>query len=203
MYAQETSRGEAVPQERRDAAQNDKRILGHVVHCDGARATIAAFADTEDGTVTGLWTVGRMISINLGSARTVGLVYAIGKADLAWNQDEQNAIEVSVELVGEVRDREAPAAAGVRPRHHRLSAYRRRRAPHPRSRPAGGLRSRRPPLDHHRPAVAGRNDRGAHRHRRHAGAPLRDRRHDRRRQVDGRVAAACARRSRRGRTCAC
>ena len=108
MYAQENSRGEAVPQERRDAAQNDKRILGHVVRCDGARATIAAYADTEEGTVTGLWTVGRMISINLGGARTVGLVYAIGKADLAWNQGAQNAIEVSVELVGEVRDREAP-----------------------------------------------------------------------------------------------
>ena len=130
-----------------------------------------------------------MISINLGGARTVGLVYAIGKADLAWNQGEQNAIEVSVELVGEVRDREAPAAAGLRPRHHHLSAYRRHRAPHPHPRPAGGLRPRRPPLDHHRPAVAGRNDRGAHRHRRHAGAPLRDRRHHRRRQVDGRVAA--------------
>ncbi len=108
MYAHENSGGEAIPQERRDAAQNDKRILGHVVHCDGARATIAAFADEEDGTVTGLWTVGRMISINLGTARTVGLVYAIGKADLAWNQGEQNAIEVSVELIGEVRDREAP-----------------------------------------------------------------------------------------------
>lgn len=108
MYAEDTSRGEAVPQERRDAAQSDKRILGHVVQCDGARATIAAFADEEDGTVTGQWTVGRMISINLGSTRTVGLVYGIGKADLAWNQDARNAIEVSVELVGEVRDREAP-----------------------------------------------------------------------------------------------
>jgi DNA helicase HerA-like ATPase len=108
MYAHETSRGEAVPQERRDAAQSDARILGHVVQCDGARATIAAFADEEDGTVTGQWTVGRMISINLGSTRTVGLVYGIGKADLTWNQSARNAIEVSVELVGEVRDREAP-----------------------------------------------------------------------------------------------
>src|SRR5687768_8790523 len=109
MFASETSDGEATSQERRDAAQNDKRILGNVVRCDGARATIAAFADTEEGSVTGLWTVGRMISINLGGARTVGLVYAIGKADLAWDQSGQNAIEVSVELIGEVRDREPPA----------------------------------------------------------------------------------------------
>lgn len=109
MYAEQTSRGEAVSQERRDAAQSDKRILGHVVQCNGARATIAAFADEEDGTVTGQWTVGRMISINLGRTRTVGLVYSIGKADLSWNQGARNAIEVSVELVGEVRDREPPA----------------------------------------------------------------------------------------------
>jgi DNA helicase HerA-like ATPase len=93
--------------ERRDAAQNDKRILGHVVQCDGARATIAAFADSEDGAVTGMWTVGKMISINLGSIRTVGLVYAINKSLRVWNMDDRNAIEVSVELVGEVRDGEA------------------------------------------------------------------------------------------------
>src|SRR5690606_3833156 len=31
-----------------------------------------------------------------------------GKADLAWNQGGRNPIEVSVELVGEVRDRQAP-----------------------------------------------------------------------------------------------
>ncbi|HHZ09402.1 MAG TPA: ATP-binding protein [Rhizobiales bacterium] len=96
--------GEATTQERRDAAQNDKRILGHVVRCDGARATIAAFADGADGEVTGLWTVGRLISINLGHTRTVGLVYEIGKSDRFWNHDAQNPIEVSVELIGEVRD---------------------------------------------------------------------------------------------------
>ena len=73
------SAGEDTVQERRDAAQNDKRILGHVVQCDGARAMIAAYADDEDGAITGMWTVGKMISINLGSIRTVGLVYAIGK----------------------------------------------------------------------------------------------------------------------------
>ncbi len=107
MYAQENSRGEAVSQERRDGAQNDTRILGHVVQCDGARATLTAFAGVEGEDVSDQWTVGRMISINLGSTRTVGLVYAIGKADLHWDPDGMNAIEVSVELVGEVRDRDA------------------------------------------------------------------------------------------------
>jgi DNA helicase HerA-like ATPase len=96
--------GEATSQERRDAAQNDKRILGNVIRCDGARATIAAFADDVDGEVTRQWNVGRLISINLGSIRTVGLVYSIGKTDTVWNTDKQNPIEVSVELIGEVRD---------------------------------------------------------------------------------------------------
>jgi DNA helicase HerA-like ATPase len=108
----EASRGEATSQERRDAAQNDQRILGNVVHCDGSRAVISAYADDLEGVVTGQWKVGRMISINLGPTRTVGLVYAIGKADHAWNTEGQNAIEVSVELVGEVRD---PTEPGQKP----------------------------------------------------------------------------------------
>ncbi|MFE0015233.1 ATP-binding protein [Mesorhizobium sp. NPDC059054] len=107
------SGGEPISQERRDAAQTDKRILGHVVRCDGARATISAFADGEEGFVTGHWSVGKMISINLGSTRTVGLVYAISKSDLAWNDSGQNPIEVNIELVGEVRDGAEPGARPV------------------------------------------------------------------------------------------
>ena len=109
----EASGGEATSQERRDAGQNDKRILGNVVRCDGARATIAAFADDAEGTVTGQWKVGRMISINLGATRTVGLVYAIDKSDHAWNPASQNPIEVSVELIGEVRDPTEPGGKPV------------------------------------------------------------------------------------------
>ena len=100
----EASGGEATSQERRDAAQAEKRILGNVVQCDGARAIISAYADAGEDPTTGRWTVGKMISINLGVTRTVGLVYAIDKSDRAWNLEGQNAIEVSVELVGEVRD---------------------------------------------------------------------------------------------------
>ena len=106
MYASDTSNGEATSQERRDEHQNKDRTLGHVVRCDGARATIAAFAESDVGSPGSLWTVGRMISINLGVARTVGLVYGVGKAELSWNEGELNAIEVSVELIGEVRDRD-------------------------------------------------------------------------------------------------
>ena len=114
MYVErEASVGEPTSQERRNAEQNDRRILGNVVQCDGARATISAYADDVDGAVTGMWTVGKMISINLGSTRTVGLVYGIGKSDRAWSNEGQNAIEVSIELVGEVRDGAEPGARPV------------------------------------------------------------------------------------------
>jgi DNA helicase HerA-like ATPase len=104
----EASAGEATSQERRATAQADRRILGNVVQCDGARAVISAFADESGDFNTGRWTVGKMISINLGTIRTVGLVYSIDKADRAWDSEAQNAIEVSVELVGEVRDGAEP-----------------------------------------------------------------------------------------------
>jgi len=104
MYVErEGGRLEATSQERRDPAQQDARILGHVVHCDGARATIAAFVNGGDGAAEH-WTVGRMISINLNEARTVGLVYAVDTAGHQWEPDARNPIEVHVELIGEVRD---------------------------------------------------------------------------------------------------
>ena len=103
MYL-ERGAAEATDQERRDGAQPAQRILGHVVQCDGARATVAAFADEESGSAASLWAVGRMISINLNQTRTVGLVYAIDRPGHDWRENERNAIEVSVELIGEVRD---------------------------------------------------------------------------------------------------
>lgn len=106
MFAEGDPKGETTAQERRDAAQNDQRVLGYVVRCDGARATISSYADAEDGEVTTQWTVGRMISINMGKVRTVGLVYAITRTEPGWQTNGSNMIEISVELVGEVRDGE-------------------------------------------------------------------------------------------------
>jgi DNA helicase HerA-like ATPase len=114
MYVEhEASVGEQVSQERRDAEQSARRILGNVVQCDGARATISAYAEDIDGAVTGLWTVGKLISINLSRTRTVGLVYEIGKSDRAWSNEGQNPIEVSIELIGEVRDGDQPGAKPI------------------------------------------------------------------------------------------
>lgn len=115
MFVERGNRpGEATSQERRDTQQSDLRILGHVVRCDGARAVLSSYAgddDTDDPAER--WTVGRMISINLGSTRTVGLVYGVGKPGHDWRRGELNAIEVEVELVGEVQDGAQPGAGPV------------------------------------------------------------------------------------------
>ncbi len=107
MFVERSEMGETTSQERRDSAQPDSRVLGRVIQCDGARATLAAFACDEQAHVLGMWTVGRMISINLGTIRTVGLVYRIETPVPAWDEAGQNPISVHVELVGEVRDDES------------------------------------------------------------------------------------------------
>jgi uncharacterized protein len=96
--------GEETSQERRDTAQPDARVLGRVVQCDGARAKLAAWAQEPEPGKTSLWTVGRLVSINLGNIRTVGLVYQIGSPVGTWEPDTSNPITVDVELIGEVRD---------------------------------------------------------------------------------------------------
>ncbi len=106
LQENDASGSDVSSQERRDEHQQDKRVLGYVVQCDGARAVLAAFVDNDESNVAGRWTVGKLISINLGPVRIVGLVYSIGKPERVWNFEEQNQIEVSVELVGEVRDNE-------------------------------------------------------------------------------------------------
>jgi DNA helicase HerA-like ATPase len=90
--------------DRRDPGQDAERSLGRVVSCDGSRATIAS-------TVAGMarlgpesWTVGRMISINLGTTRIVGLVYEMHAVHPIWDETADNVIHVQVELLGEVNE---------------------------------------------------------------------------------------------------
>jgi DNA helicase HerA-like ATPase len=96
--------GEATSQERRRPGQSRSRILGTVVQCDGSRAIIAAQAESAEADEWRQWSVGKLISINLGDHRTVGLVYSIEKPNRGRENETENRIEVSVELVGEVRD---------------------------------------------------------------------------------------------------
>ena len=98
--------GEPTSQERRSADQPRSRALGYVVQCDGARAMIAATIGKDETNVAGTWTVGKLISINLGAIRTVGLIYAIERPQRRWEEGSDNPLVISVELIGEVRDQE-------------------------------------------------------------------------------------------------
>lgn len=104
MFVDGKVEGETTAQERRGLNQPASRLLGHVVQCDGARAIIAADIETGGQDIANVWTVGKMISINLGATRTVGLVYAIERPQRRWDDTGNNPIMICVELIGEVRD---------------------------------------------------------------------------------------------------
>lgn len=91
-----------VAAERRDRSQDARRSLGRVVSCDGSRATIASTVAGKAGLDPEAWTVGRMISINLGATRIVGLVYEMHAVSPVWDEATDNVIHVQVELLGEV-----------------------------------------------------------------------------------------------------
>lgn len=89
--------------ERRDANRAGNRMLGRVVACTGARATIAAVAELGETDLTELWSVGRLISINVGRNRVVALAYSMSTEKSSWGEGENNSFQIEAELLGEVR----------------------------------------------------------------------------------------------------
>lgn len=88
--------------ERRDADAPGDRLLGHVVACSGARATIAATIESGSTDLTERWSVGRLISVSVGRNRVVALVDSMQTDNKAWAQGVDNVFRVEVELLGEV-----------------------------------------------------------------------------------------------------
>jgi hypothetical protein len=93
-----------VQSDRRDPAQSPERMLGRVVSCDGSRAVIASTASAGGRVSADSWTIGRMVSINLGTTRVVALVYEIAAVASVWNEAGENPMHVKVELLGEVSE---------------------------------------------------------------------------------------------------
>ncbi|MGO4439567.1 ATP-binding protein [Rhizobium sp. RAF56] len=91
------------PSDRRDQLTPGNRFLGRVVACSGSRATIAATAAEGATELTELWSVGRLISINVGGNRIAALVYAMTTNGNVWGEGEDNLFRIEVELLGEVR----------------------------------------------------------------------------------------------------
>ncbi|MEX3010030.1 ATP-binding protein [Hoeflea sp. TYP-13] len=90
-------------EERRDVSYTT-RVLGHVVKCNGARATIAARILIDENPIAGALSVGRLISIRVGDNRIVALVYSVHSPEEFWNEDSANTMHFEVELVGEIRE---------------------------------------------------------------------------------------------------
>jgi uncharacterized protein len=88
--------------DRRDMTTLGDRLLGHVVACSGARATIAAIIENGATDLTERWSVGRLISISVGRNRVVALVDSMQTDNKAWSSDVDNVFRVEVELLGEV-----------------------------------------------------------------------------------------------------
>lgn len=93
----------AVPA-RRDNDQPVERMLGKVIAVNGARATISTTAVNVEGVGTDFWSIGKLISINLGASRIVGMVYEMAVRQEQWDDTKPNLLMVQVELVGEVVD---------------------------------------------------------------------------------------------------
>lgn len=90
--------------ERRSVFQPPDRMLGRVIACDGSRATIASSIDSNAFQGPETWTIGRLISINLGTTRIVCLVYEMKATQEHWSETGPNPVNVQVELLGEVSE---------------------------------------------------------------------------------------------------
>ncbi|NKN36269.1 ATP-binding protein [Agrobacterium sp. a22-2] len=94
--------GKAGEQDRRDQLTPGNRFLGRVVACNGSRATIAAIAENGETDLTELWSVGRLISITVGTNRVVALAYSMQTGSRDWAEGVDNTFLIEVELMGEV-----------------------------------------------------------------------------------------------------
>ncbi|NTF32396.1 helicase HerA domain-containing protein [Rhizobium skierniewicense] len=88
--------------ERRDELTAGNRLLGHVISCTGSRATISATTEPGKTDLAELWSVGRLISIDLGETRVAALTYAMKTSEAGWSASRSNTLLIDVELLGEI-----------------------------------------------------------------------------------------------------
>ena len=93
-----------VTPDRRETGQPPERTIGRVIACDGSRATIQSAVSTASWRPMDVWSIGRMISINLGESRIVALVYKVHAVETSWKETGENPIHIDVEFLGEVQE---------------------------------------------------------------------------------------------------
>jgi uncharacterized protein len=87
---------------RRGTYPAGNRLMGRVVGCSGSKATVSAIAGKDGNGLAELWSVGRLISISVGTNRVVALVCSMETATTAWSESDENVMHIEVELVGEI-----------------------------------------------------------------------------------------------------
>jgi uncharacterized protein len=90
--------------DRRTDEQPVQRMIGKMISINGARATISTTAINVEGINLDSWSIGRLITINMGSTRIVAMVFDMGVHAQQWDESAPNLLMVQVELVGEVVD---------------------------------------------------------------------------------------------------
>jgi DNA helicase HerA-like ATPase len=88
--------------DRRSSMAAGNRLLGRVIGCSGSKATISAYAQKDGNGLAELWSVGRLISINVGENRVVALVCSMATDRSVWSEKDDNVMHIEVELVGEI-----------------------------------------------------------------------------------------------------
>lgn len=85
------------------AASAPGSIIGRVTAVDGSRAVIAARGMAGAEMRANPLSVGKLVSIDAGSSRVIGIVYAANSSDPGGHSVETATTLVKVELVGEIR----------------------------------------------------------------------------------------------------
>ncbi|MBZ9602806.1 ATP-binding protein [Phyllobacterium chamaecytisi] len=94
---------EALPAEQpRPFVRN--RTDGHVIECNGEKAVIYALTGPSIAASDDYWTVGQLISIQVGNNRVVGLVYEVNTHEAQWVVEADQSIRIHVELIGQVNE---------------------------------------------------------------------------------------------------
>ncbi|MBL4891346.1 MAG: DUF87 domain-containing protein [Rhizobiaceae bacterium] len=86
-----------------NTGEERKRTESHVIKCDGEQAILAAYVDPNDEHMENYWTVGQIVSINVGKNRVIGLSHKVDLPQTDWTKDGKNLVHVHVELVGEIQ----------------------------------------------------------------------------------------------------
>ena len=85
-----------------DRELSRKRTRGYVVDCDGERAIFTSVANSSDEDKENYWSVGQLITIQVGVNRVVGLAYKVEAPAETWDYETDNQVRIHLELIGEI-----------------------------------------------------------------------------------------------------